>query len=67
MKESLKYLKLNTGCGLTNNNVGFFSQDQRLGHHIDSSDYDSCNKCEESVRHRTTESHLHHCKLFEIQ
>lgn len=67
MNWALVYMKWNSGCGLTNNNVWFFSQHQRLGHHIDSSDYDSCNRNETSVGNRTTESHVHHCKPVNLQ
>lgn len=50
----------NNGDGsITNNNVWFFSQHQRLGHHIDSSNYDSWEKKGKkkrmSARNKTTD------------
>lgn len=49
----------NNGDGsITNHNVWFFSQHQRLGHHIDSSNYDSWEKKGKkrmSARNKTTE------------
>lgn len=43
----------------------FFSQHQRLGHHIDSSDNDSCNTNETSFRHSAEEYHLDLSKPFD--
>lgn len=40
----LVLVRWNTDCCITDNNVWFFGQHQRLGHHIDSSHYDSWKK-----------------------
>lgn len=43
-QKSAALIQNNGDGSITNNNVWFFSQHQRLGHHIDSSNYDSWEK-----------------------
>ena len=51
--RSLNNGKMKDDSFLTNNNMWFFSQHQRLRHHIDSSHYNSCTSNETRVRIRT--------------